>query len=186
MKSDTKLQIAHATGKKEQKICDRLFQKLCIRCQEPTEEEKATFTSDGNPQYTNSIQKYYLTETINYGQLIKIRDENGRLIGKEKRIIFGEVSWIETVYIERHNLTLRNGISRLIRKTICFTKEMAMLDDHLEIYEAYNNLIRLNSSLTIKREGRRNIRRTPCMAEGITDHRWNWKELLTFKVINRY
>ncbi len=185
MKADTKLQIAHATGKKDQSTCDRLFQKLCLRCREPTEEEKATFISDGNTQYTNSIQKYYLIETVNYGQLIKVR-ENGRLVKKLKKVIFGELDWIETIYIERHNLTLRNGISRLIRKTICFTKEMRMLDDHLDIYEAYNNLIRLNEALIIKRKGKRNIRRTPCMAEGITDHRWTWEELLRFKVINRY
>lgn len=186
MKADTKLQIAHSTGKKDQKTCDRLFQKLCVRCKEPTREDKATFISDGNDQYTNSIEKYYITETINYGQLIKIR-ENGKVVDKKKVVVFGEVDWIETVYIERHNLTLRNGISRLIRKTICFSKEKYMLDDHLEIYEAYNNFIRLNGALTIKREGRKNIRRTSCMAEGITDHRWSWKELLTFKVdINRY
>ena len=115
--------------------------------------------------------------------MVKIR-ENGRLVKKLKKVIFGKLDWIETVYIERHNLTLRNGISRLIRKTICFSKEKYMLDDHLEIYEAYNNLIRLNEALTIRRKNKRNIRRTPCMAEGITDHRWAWKELLTFKVIN--
>ena len=155
---------------------------MCLRCQEPTEEDKATFTSDGNPQYTNSIEKYYLTETINYGQLVKIR-ENGRLVKKLKKVIFGKLDWIETVYIERHNLTLRNGISRLIRKTICFSKEKYMLDDHLEIYEAYNNLIRLNEALTIRRECKKNISRTPCMAEEITDHRWTWEEFLNFKLL---
>ena len=155
---------------------------MCLRCQEPTEEDKATFTSDGNPQYTNSIEKYYLTETINYGQLVKVR-ENGRLVKKLKKVIFGELDWIETVYIERHNLTLRNGISRLIRKTICFSKEKYMLDDHLEIYEAYNNLIRLNEALTIRRECKKNISRIPCMAEEITDHRWTWEEFLNFKLL---
>ena len=118
--------------------------------------------------------KYYFVETINYGQLVKIRDENGRLIGKEKRVIFGEVDWIETVYIERYNLTLRNGISRLVRKTISFTKVRKMLEKHLDVYQAYYNLIKEHISL----DGR-----TPCMAEGITDHKWTWDELLEFKTI---
>lgn len=177
LKADTKLHLAHSAGKREQKTCDKLFQKLCVRCREPTVQEKATFISDGNEEYTNAIEKYYLTETINYGQLIKIR-ENGKVVDRIKKVVFGEVDWIETVYIERYNLTLRNGISRLIRKTICFSKEKIMFDDHLEIYQAYNNLIRKHSSLK---------RRTPCMAEGITDHIWTWEELLMFKVvINRY
>ncbi|HUV03176.1 MAG TPA: IS1 family transposase, partial [Desulfobacteria bacterium] len=58
-----------------------------------------------------------------------------------------------------------------------------MLDNHLDVYQCYNNLIRVNSALTIKtKKGEKNIERTPCMAEGITDHSWTWKELLMFKV----
>jgi hypothetical protein len=37
--------------------------------------------------------------------------------------------------------------------------------------------------LTIKTEkGEKNIERTPCRVEGITDHIWTWKELLMPKV----
>ena len=115
MKPDTKLHIAHSTGKRNQETCDKLFQKLCLRCKEPTRGEKATFISDGNEEYTNAISKYYLTETVNYGQLIKIRDESGHVIRKEKRVVFGEVDWIETVYVERY----RNipGIQQSHQKT---------------------------------------------------------------------
>ncbi|MBN1762385.1 MAG: IS1 family transposase, partial [Methanomicrobia archaeon] len=60
-----------------------------------------------------------------------------------------------------------------------------MLDNHLDVYQCYNHLIRVNSALTIKMEkGEKNRERTPCMAEGITDHVWTWKELLMFKVSN--
>jgi hypothetical protein len=46
-----------------------------------------------------------------------------------------------------------------------------MLDDHLDVYQCYNNLIGVNSALTIEtKKGERNIERTPCMAEEITDH----------------
>jgi len=37
-----------------------------------------------------------------------------------------------------------------------------MLDNHLDVYQCYNNLIRVNSALTIKtKKGEKNIVRTP-------------------------
>jgi hypothetical protein len=107
-----------------------------------------------------------------YGQLIKER-EGGRVVGKTRTIIFGEVDDIDTIYVERYNLTLRHGISRLVRKSLCFSKCKEMLDNHLDVYQCYNNLIRVNSALTMKTEkDEKNIERTPCMAEGITDYIW--------------
>jgi len=150
----------------------------------PTENGKATFISDGNDQYITAILAHFEAETINYGQLIKER-EKGRVVGKTRMVIFGDVdeAGIDTVYVERYNLTVRHGISRLVRESLCFSKCKEMLDSHLDVYQCYNNLIRVNSALTIKTEkGVRNIERTPCMAEGITDHVWTWKELLMFKI----
>jgi len=101
-------------------------------------------------------------------------------------VLFGEIddADIDTVYVERYNLTLRHGISRLVRKSLCFSKCKEMLDNHLDVYQCYNNLIKVNSALTIKTEkGEKNIERTPCMAEGITDHIWTWKDLLMFKIL---
>ena len=91
------------------------------RGKKPTEDAKATFISDGNDQYINAILDNFEAETINYGQLIKER-EGGRVVGKTKMVIFGEVddADIDTVYVERDNLTLRHGISRLVRKSLCF------------------------------------------------------------------
>ena len=111
------------------------------------------------------------------------------VVGKTITIIFGEVDdvGIETVYVERYNLTLRHGISRLVRKSLCFSKCKEMLDNHLDVYQCYNNLIRVNSALTIETDNsKKNIERTPCMAEGITDHVWTWKELLMSKVSINY
>jgi hypothetical protein len=39
------------------------------------------------------------------------------------------------------------------------------------------------SSLTKDTEkGKKKIKRTPCMTEGITDHVWSWNELLWYKI----
>jgi IS1 family transposase len=150
----------------------------------PAKDAKATFVSDGNDQYTTALLKNFDADTINYGQLVKER-ENGRVVGKTRTVIFGnlEDKDIETVYVERYNLTLRHGISRLVRKSLCFSKCKEMLDNHLDVYQCYNNLIRTNSALTVETpKGIRNIERTPCMAEGIAEHPWTWKKFLMFKI----
>jgi len=132
----------------------------------------------------HALLKNFDADTINYGQLVKER-ENSRVVGKTRLIIPGsmENADIDTVYVERYNLTLRRGISRLVRKSLCFSKCREMLDNHLDVYQCYNNLTRTNSALTIETpKGIRNFTRTPCMAEGITEHPWTWKEFLMFKV----
>jgi hypothetical protein len=77
---------------------------------------------------------------------------------------------------------MRMDVSRLVRKTLCFSKCKNMLDNHLDIFQCYSNLIKPHSALTIENiKGVKDIERTPCMAEEITDHIWTWKELLMFK-----
>lgn len=99
------------------------------RGKKPTEDAKATFISDGNDQYINAILANFEAETINYGQLIKER-EKGRVVSKTRMVIFGDVddASIDTVYVERYNLTLRHGISRLVRESLCFSRCKEMLD----------------------------------------------------------
>jgi len=149
----------------------------------PDTDDKATFVSDGNDQYTTAILGNFDPDTINYGQLVKER-ESGRVVGKTRKIIFGdlEAGDIETVYVERYNLTLRHGISRLVRKSLCFSKCKNMLEDHLDLYQCYTNFIRPHLTLATKTpKGVRNIESTPCMAEGIANHPWTWREFLMFK-----
>jgi IS1 family transposase len=160
-----------------------LMRKIRDSSKNPTEENKATFYSDGNDQYTKALLENFDNKSINYGQLVKER-ENGRVVGKTRKIIFGSVcpEDIDTVHIERYNLTMRMGISRFVRKTLCFSKCKNMLDHHLDLYQCYSNFIKPHSTLTVENpKGFRNIQRTPCMAEGITNHLWTWKELLMFK-----
>ena len=173
--------MAHSTGKRVQSTADELIKIMRKRGKEPTKDDETTFASDGNGQYTKALIENFDGEVINYGQLVKDW-EKGRVVGKTRTIIFGEMEDIETVYVERYNLTLRHGISRFVRKSLCFSKCKKMLDNHLDLYQCYNKRIRINSALTMKTEKeKKSIERTPCMTEGITDHVWTWKELLMFK-----
>jgi hypothetical protein len=71
----------------------------------PQEKEKLEVFTDGNDDYVYALPDYFGVESVNYGQLVKIRDERGRLIWKERRIIYGDsmVDDIETVNVESFN-----------------------------------------------------------------------------------
>ncbi|RJS83941.1 hypothetical protein CW713_03395 [Methanophagales archaeon] len=71
---------------------------------------------------------------LKYVQIVKHREGN-EVTDVKKRVVFGneeEVlnapestgNSVSTSYIERNNLTVRNGVSRLIRKTINFSKHL--------------------------------------------------------------
>src|SRR3990170_714471 len=59
---------------------------------------------------------------LRYGQVVKERNEKRRVVGVFKRSLYGDIPLekISTVYIERHNLSLRHENRRLTRKTIVF------------------------------------------------------------------
>ena len=69
---------------------------------------------------------------------IKIR-ENGRVVDREKRIIYEkpDLNDIETTDIENFNGILRERIGRLVRETKCFSKYKRRLEYALELFQFY-------------------------------------------------
>ena len=126
---------------------------------------------------------------VRYGQVVKQRDERHRIIAVVKQSVYGEVplKTISTVYIERHNLTLRHENRRLTRKTIAFSKRNEGLRSQMTMYQSYYNLVRAHRGLKVRISDQHNrLRawqyRTPAVAAGITDHIWSLKELMTTKI----
>jgi IS1 family transposase len=131
---------------------------------------------------------------LHYAQLVKVRDK-GRVVAIHKRVIFGkeetvDMDTVSTSLIERENLSFRQDNRRLSRKTIGFSKCIEMLNHQVAFYRVYTNLVKKHSSLREQIDERvvGNVRRkwrhrTPAMSAGITDHVWDLRELLTFKVI---
>lgn len=142
----------------------------------------------GRPAYPEIIPD----PELRYAQLVKQR-EKGRVVGTSKRTIFGEkgdidMDVVSTSYIERQNLSFRQENRRLSRKTIGFSKCLAMLDHQVNFYRVYSNFVRPHRSLRKRvREkvvggvGRKWRARTPAMSAGLTDHVWALRELLTWK-----
>ncbi len=96
----------------------------------------------------------------------------------------GSEGQINTSYIERDNLTLRQELRRLARKTSGFSKNRRELQHALDFIEAHDNFVKPHSSLRLKVASdalRVWDRRTPAMAAGISDHIWTLQELLCHK-----
>ena len=140
-----------------------------------SEKRRITVLSDGNDDYTYVLRAFFPVECINYAQLIKIRNSSGRLLGKKRKIIFGEVDGddIDTINVENFNGILRERIGRLVRKTKCFSKRKYRLICAVTFFQFYWNFMS---------EFRRD--RTPAMIEGISDRIWKWEDFFYARLTN--
>ena len=132
---------------------------------------------------------------LKYCQVCKLR-EKGRVVEIIQRIVFGKQEEvmdsigahsndrISTSYIERLNLTIRNSLARFVRRGMNCSKDIQIHSHVIDFFQAWYNFVKPHKSLRIEiNQGRKRwIPRTPAMAEGLTDHVWSLKELLTFKV----
>ena len=50
----------------------------------PTEGDRLEVFTDGNDDYVYALPTYFGVEHVNYGQLVKIRDERVGLFGKRR------------------------------------------------------------------------------------------------------
>jgi hypothetical protein len=123
-----------------------------------------------------------------YLQMVKERDEHGKLVNIRLRVIYGQRSELiallgkSTAYVERSNLTARLFNSRLVRKTLAFSKDLGMHRAAAAWQDSYYNLMRPHKTLRLpaNEPGRQRWQqRTPAMAAKLTDHIWTVKELLT-------
>ena len=166
MKRGSYLLAAFSVGKWTQETCKEMVQILSKETGTPSMFEKLQIFSDGNDDYVFSLPVYYPVETIDYGQLVKIK-KKGKLVGKMKRVVYGNpsIEEIETTNVENHNGIFRERIGRLVRKTKCFSKKKERLVSAVELFQFYWNFVN-----EFKRSA------SPGMIEGLTDHIWSWNE----------
>ena len=151
------------------------------------------------PQYKGigrrPLPKLVPLNDLKYVKVLKKKVKN-YVVETIQRIIFGDPkeifemlgtnseSYIGTSYAERINLTIRTSLARFIRKGMNFSKTMKMHQKAFDLFQAWYNFIKPHKSLRleINSGNRKWFQRTPAMVEGITDHIWSLKELLTFRV----
>lgn len=135
---------------------------------------------------------------LKYATVHKER-KKGRVVSVTTKVIYGSEEKIQalleplgqkinTSFVERMNLSLRHLLSRLHRKTLCFSKKREYLEHHLHLALAYYHFVRVHSSLRVRLpepiptrgngSPKKWEQRTPAMAAGLTDHAWSLEELL--------
>ena len=113
--------------------------------------------------------------SLRYAQLVKQR-ESGRVVGIEKRIIFGKEEAIDmkdviTSHLERLNGTMRLHVTPLHRKTRCFAKKKKQLEEQVKLFKSYYNFCLQHHSLGYQ---------TPAQATGLIDKPLSMMELLNY------
>ena len=97
---------------------------------------------------------------------------------------------LNTAFVERVNLTIRQGVAALGRRSWATAQHLPSLLSHLEWWRGYYHFVRPHAAVRVRlarpiqRGGRRLPRRyhqrTPAMAAGLTSWRWTVRELLLF------
>jgi hypothetical protein len=199
---DTRLRTARGIAKTETEASLEVFQTLQQR---GYPDAPPAFMSDGWGGIDNALVNVYgkvpeyqgigrpatlkqAQDGWQYLQFIKHRDEHGRLLDTELKVIFGDPETVlglfgkSTAYIERTHLTMRLFNGRLVRQTLAFSKDVHMYRFSAAWEDLVYNFARPLKTLRIETRdipGQRWFKRSPAMAAKLTDHIWSVKELLT-------
>jgi IS1 family transposase len=137
-----------------------------------------------------------------YAQVVKTYRRR-RLVGVRHQVVFGTLAgatqglatqgWhINTAFIERINLTIRQHVAAVGRRVMTLCKGEAGLHQQLALYHTYYNFCLPHTSLRrplpqpLPTNGTGSAKHwrlgTPAMAAGLTDHVWSLREGLWFRV----
>ena len=151
-----------------------------------------TFPRTGKPGRPKNPIKEPHPDLV-YGQIVK-KKRKGRVAEITTRILCGAERFatlgltVSTTLLERLNLTVRQALAPLVRKTLSFCKTRSHLEQQTCFFQAFYNLARPHRSLREKLPVKADLferqwrQRTPAMAAGLTDHVWTFRELLTVKL----
>src|SRR5882724_1012158 len=137
-----------------------------------------------------------------YAQVVKTVRRR-RLVRVRHRVVFGTLATIEqvlavhgwhinTAFVERINLTIRQHVAAVGRRVMTLCKHEAGLRQQLALYHVYDNFCLPHASLrqplsqSEPTHGTGSAKRwqpqTPAMAAGLTDHVWTLRAVLLFRV----
>jgi IS1 family transposase len=137
-----------------------------------------------------------------YAQVIKTMRRR-RLVGVSHRVVFGTLEavqqvlaacgWqIQTAFVERLNLSLRQRVAAIGRRSATPCKRQEGLGHQLALFQVYHNFVLPHASLRqalaeplpTNGTGSAKVWRpcTPAMAAGLTDRVWTLREVLLFRV----
>ena len=137
-----------------------------------------------------------------YAQVVKTLRRR-RLVAVKHHVVFGTKAavdqvlaacgWqINTAFVERLNLSLRQRVAAMRRRSATSCKGEDGLGQHLALFQVYHNFVLPHASLrqalaepiATNGTGSAKVWRpcTPAMAAGLTDHVWSLRDVLLFRV----
>ena len=117
-------------------------------------------TTDGHPPYLDAVHRAFGSE-VDYARLLKMyRQQPQVCVASLQRPVTGypDPEAISTSYVERHNLTIRMGVRRMLRKSNAFSKKLERHRHMLAIFFTFYNFVRPHQTLGT----------TPAVAAGLT------------------
>jgi len=159
--------------------------------------EPVPYSGRGRPAHPLRV----VDENLKYAQVYKERDSKGKLKSITTRIIkgaeaeilaiirkSGRSNTINTSFVESRNGKYRKDDVRLSRKTACHSKKIEYHDAHADFLTTVFNFCRQNEALkelinpNAARFQTKYRRKSPAMAEGLTDKILTIKGLLMYRV----
>ena len=139
--------------------------------------------TDGFECYGTVIRRVFGPAAL-YAQVIKTR-RHDRVVRVDRRAVLGaawrvdhalthseDSSTVSTSFIERLNLTIRQGSAYLSRRTLSHARATDTLEAHLELLRCYYNFVRPHRALKFGRETR-----TPAMQAGLATRRLTLRDI---------
>ncbi len=145
-------------------------------------------TTDKLAAYEKAIANCFQKVRYAYLQIVKQRRKR-RLVTVKKRIVKGKETDFgnktqNTSYIERFNLTLRQKVSYLQRKTLGYCKNQKNCERVLWInlfdynYRQFHKSLRQDLTSESQKFKRRYQHLTPAMKMGLTTTQLQWRDLI--------
>jgi len=151
--------------------------------------DKALVVTDGFTPYESAARQVFGSVHL-YGQVLKTR-QNDRIIRVERRQVIGSSAELEkaleasedssslnTSFIERLNLTIRQACSYLTRRTTCHARSRNHLKGQLEMVRCHYNFLRPHRALKFGR-----LTKTPAMQAGLVSGRLSFREVFLRRLL---
>ena len=147
-------------------------------------------TSDGFEFYETVVRKLIGVAAV-YGQVIKtrrnnrvIRVERARKMGSKTQLAAAlleseDSETLNTSFVERMNLTIRQGSAYLARRSPCHARCAHRLREHVELLKFYYNFVRPHRALKLGR-----VCKTPAMQAGLADHRLSFRDVFGHSAVS--
>ncbi len=124
--------------------------------------------TDGFDFYEKVVRRVFGPASL-FGQVLKTR-RNDRIV---KVVNYSEdCLTLNTSFIERLNLTIRQGSAYLRRRSPCHARSKERLEEDLELLRCYYNFIRPHRALKFGR-----VTRTPAKQAGLVRRRLSFRDV---------